>query len=192
MSARVCSSQRRLLEFRDEVLRVTRWQQHTSRACETADCRHVLRARFDERSAHAKLCTKSAPLGGQDVRFGEASGVDRLRDGFGVNRIILSAVLTNPDPSNTRGVEHAWVVPPLRELVVHVPAFSTGLERNASGRRVRPEPRGELRQRSYRRSVDDLAVGHLAIRDVARTQIKSYATHDEPPLGPQPSGNLCL
>jgi len=27
---------------------------------------------------------------------------------------------------------------------------------------------------------------------VAHTEIQSYASHDEPPLGPQPSGNLCL
>jgi hypothetical protein len=54
------------------------------------------------------------------------------------------------------------------------------------------ESRLELREELHRRAVHDLAVRHFAIRDMANAQIRSYIPHDEPPLGPQPFGNLCL
>ena len=58
--------------------------------------------------------------------------------------------------------------------------------------RLRTEPRGELREASHRSAIDHPAVLHFAKRDMACTQIQSYAAHDRPPLGPQPSGILCL
>jgi len=126
------------------------------------------------------------------VRFGYAPRLDGQGDRFGVDRIVLSPMLTNADLPDARGVEHPRPVSPHFQRVVHVPALPAGLESNHRRRRLRPQPSGQLRETSYRRSLDDLAVLHFAIRNVARAQVQSYASHDRPPLGPQPSGIWCL
>jgi hypothetical protein len=126
------------------------------------------------------------------MRLGNAAGLHCDRDRFGVDRVVLSPMLTHADLPNSRGVEHSRLVSPLLQRVVDVPTLSAGLEADLGRSRLRSQPGGELRETSYRGAFDDLTIFDFAIGNVAHTQIQTYASHDRPSLGPLPSGILCL
>jgi len=126
------------------------------------------------------------------MRFRDPSGVQSLCDDLCIDGVIFSPMLRDTELPNARRVEHMGLVSPRLELVVDVPPFTARFEGHSCRWRRGAESTLELRQRLDRRAAHDLAIDHFAIRDVAHTEIQSYASHDEPPLGPQPSGNLCL
>jgi hypothetical protein len=125
-------------------------------------------------------------------RSAEPTRLHRDGDRLGVDGIILSLVLADPDLPNPGRVEHARRVAPSLQLVVHVPAFAACLERDLCRWAVGPDAGRQLREAANVATVDHLPILHFAVRDVAYAQIQPYAAHDEPPLGPQPSGVLCL
>ena len=183
MRLRVESSKVRVPSF---LAKFSVSQVGSSAPSETADRGDVLCARLHQRSSHAQLSPECAPFGRQDLRLRKATAIDCVRNGLRVDRIILTLVLSRangPDPSR---IQHARIVSPSSQCVVDIPALSAGLEGYASWRALRPDSRVQLGQRPYGRAVDHFAILHLAIRNEADAQIKSYAAHGLRPFSPWP------
>jgi len=119
------------------------------------------------------------------VRFGQPILVDRPCDTLGVECVVLSIVLAHADQLEPRRVDDLWLVAPTAEQLVHVPGLARRLEADARRRRAGPNAMPQIIETLNTSSVDDLAVAHLAVRDVACSKIESYASHDRSPFGPQ-------
>jgi hypothetical protein len=101
------------------------------------------------------------------VRHRHTPRVQRERHRLGVERVVLATVLTHPNLLHPGGVQHHRPLAPARQHVVHVPPFAARFESHLRGWRLRTQHRLQIAQPTNALSIHHLALGNLAISDVA-------------------------
>jgi hypothetical protein len=168
----------RLLQLLQKVVRAPTGHQHARCAGQPAQQRDLPSTHLHQLATHAQLGPQRAPLRGKHVRHRHAPCVERHRHRLRIERVVLATVLADTDLLDPGRVQHHRLLVPPRQHVVHMPPLPARLERHLRRGRLGPQHRLELFEPANAGSTHHHAVGHLAIGDVACTQIQSYAPHD--------------
>jgi len=111
------------------------------------------------------------------VRCGDRTALERHGQCLGVDTIRFSTVLTDAKLLAPCRIDQNDLVIPAREQIVYVPGFPARFDRNRCSRLLRSKQGLQCLNRHDGRSMDNLAVGHFAVRRFSRSQIECYIAH---------------